>query len=139
MRDARIKIKKKRAFSMIDIIFAVLFVFIMLILGLKFIYTSKEIDTKSSSTDLATIIIANEIESYHNHPQALRNGEFEFYYDKMGVKLKNAGNDAHYTLCLKSEIIKENLDSLALSVYELESEDKILQFDTKVYIPTYNR
>ncbi len=124
---------------MIDIIFAVLFVFIMLVLGLKFIYTSKEIDSKSSSIDIASIIIANEIECYHNEPKPLRDRELEFYYDEMGDKLNEDGKNALYSLKLKSEKLKDNLDSLELSVYDLDSEEEIIKFDTKVYIPAYNR
>ncbi len=126
---------KKKALTMIDIIFATLFVFIMIIVGLKFIFTAKGLDYKSESIDIASIILSNEIELYNSKPS--RDMEFEKYFDKDAEIVEKS--QASYKLKLKSEKIKDNFDKVYIAVYDEKNDEMILDIDTKVYISEAKR
>ncbi len=130
---------KRKAITMIDIIFSILFVFIMLILGLKFILSSRDIDYKSNSESIATMILSNEIEIYTSN--SVRNSSYEYYYDESGNRLDDGidKSEAVYKIEINSQEIDYNLDELYLEIFDCNKGEKISEVKTKVYIPESKR
>lgn len=129
--------QKRRAFTMIDIIFAVLFIFILLIVGLKFIFTSKEMNQNALLKEDAMFLVSNAIEEYQDAPK--RGEKQSFHYDVSLDETEEGNAHLSYRLDLESEVQSNNLDLLRLTVYEEKGGEEILSTEIKIYIPESKR
>lgn len=139
MRQKTISSRKKNGFSMIDVIFAVLFLFVMLILGVKFIYTSKELNHRTEMEEDAVRIVTNHVEQYQAEPK--RQTRIRFHYDKSRNLVCSGDSKATYLLDFESERLKDNLDLLRLRVSDISQglDEELLLVETKVYLPESRR
>ncbi len=127
---------KKKAFSLIDVIFAVLFVFIMLVLGLKIIFTSNQIEDSTVLTENITNLIANHIEIYNNDA-SLFDTELAFYDEDFSETLDDTEenrNKIRYRLSINVVELKDNLHLLKFEFYDVKEDEEIFRYEYKAYV-----
>ncbi len=133
---------KQRAFSLIDVIFALLFVFIMLILGLKLIFTSNQIEDDTDVIENITNIIANQIELYNQYPELCRKNNLVLYDEDFNELIKDTEenrNKIRYRKSINVEELKDNLHLMKFKFYDVKKEEVIFRYEAKIYIPKAKR
>lgn len=114
---------RKRAFSIIDIVFAVLFVSILVLVGMKFMIAGGKQYEKAREATAFDLAASNLFESLYASPR--EDGNYEAYVNEFGREVASYG-EAKYLLRFS---VKEDMDLLKEIVLNIMDRDgtKILK------------
>lgn len=120
---------KKKGFSFIDIIFAVLFVSLLSLVGLKLYLESNIISKNTEKLTVATFHASNFIESLYKETDLL--GKGSVYIDFSGEICQK--KDAYLIMKYSVKPLIKNLRKVSLEMLDLNSNKKLFELQTKIY------
>lgn len=122
---------RKKAFSIIDIVFALLFVSILVLVGLKFMIAGdKQYENAKMATafDLASSNLFEELYAYPKN-----DGAYETYLDSLGNAMDGAENAAYLMKYdIKEDV--EGLKSISLKIMDKKTQLVMKSMEHKIYV-----
>lgn len=129
------KIKNKKAFTLVEIIFSVAFLCVVSVIILRLFVASYEIEGKTDTVDMATLHMINEIETLKSLTYLEADQErIEVYYDDSWQLSKQA--DASFqvlVVVLKNNMYGRGLYDFKASVIDLKTKESVVFLETMHY------
>ncbi len=120
---------KKLGFSLIDIIFAIFFLSLFALVGLKLYLGSLDISSSTKDLTVGSLAASNVVESIYFNDYEY--GEHLRYLNSEGLMTDE--DDASFVLKYTVTSKMEALDEVKVEVLSLEDDTLVFSLDTKVY------
>lgn len=122
---------KRRGFSIIDIVFAVLFVSILVLVGMKFMLSGEKQYQRSREATAFDLAASNLFEELYASPP--RDGNYEKYVNHYGAEVASY-DEAAYLLRYSVREDMELLKDIVLNIMDRDGTDIKKTMTTRYYI-----
>lgn len=122
---------RRRAFSIIDIVFAVLFVSVLILVGMKFMITGEKQYQKSREATAFDLACSNLFEELYAEPE--EDGVYQRFIDENGKEVASY-EEADYLLIYTVSEYMEKLKEIAVTILDRDGRVIYKTVSTKHYI-----
>lgn len=126
----RFKTRKRRGFSLIETIFAILLVFLLVVVGLNFLLKGEKLFNASLQKTVFDNVAADIVERNYAYPRS--EGVYEHYIDEYG-NLSDSEETATYRVKTELREIMPKLMAISVEIYSTGRSELLFGLESKQY------